>query len=45
MWSDPYVLIVSESIMSTIFDDKKDEDGFLYVNYGGENTLGIQFLL
>lgn len=26
--------------MSTIYDEKKDEDGFLYVTYSGENTFG-----
>ncbi|KMZ58411.1 Autophagy 8 [Zostera marina] len=29
------------SMLSTIYDDKKDEDGFLYVNYSGENTFGF----
>lgn len=28
--------------MSTIYDDKKDGDGFLYVTYSGENTFGWQ---
>jgi len=26
--------------MSTIYDEKKDEDGFLYVTYSGESTFG-----
>lgn len=26
--------------MSTIYDEKKDADGFLYVTYSGENTFG-----
>ena len=26
--------------MSAIYDEKKDEDGFLYVTYSGENTFG-----
>ena len=26
--------------MSTIYDDYKDEDGFLYMTYSGENTFG-----
>ena len=30
--------------MSTIYDDKKDEDGFLYVTYNGENTFGKQIM-
>lgn len=32
------------AIMSTIYDEKKDEDGFLYVTYSGENTFGCQLL-
>lgn len=28
------------SIMSGIYDEKKDADGFLYVIYSGENTFG-----
>jgi len=26
--------------MSKIYQDHKDEDGFLYVQYSGENTSG-----
>lgn len=26
--------------MSTIYDQYKDDDGFLYVVYSGENTFG-----
>ncbi|KAL8227978.1 hypothetical protein R6Q57_015562 [Mikania cordata] len=31
------------AIMSTmsIYDEKKEEDGFLYVTYSGENTFGF----
>jgi GABA(A) receptor-associated protein len=32
--------IFAGAIMSTIYDEKKDEDGFLYVTYSGENTFG-----
>lgn len=32
--------ISAGAIMSAIYDDKKDEDGFLYVTYSGENTFG-----
>jgi GABA(A) receptor-associated protein len=28
------------SLMSQIYDEHKDEDGFLYVTYSGENTFG-----
>ncbi|EYU24740.1 hypothetical protein MIMGU_mgv1a018425mg [Erythranthe guttata] len=34
------VLPPTGAIMSSIYDDKKDEDGFLYVTYSGENTFG-----
>ncbi|THU55193.1 hypothetical protein C4D60_Mb11t03990 [Musa balbisiana] len=27
-------------LMSRLYDDKKDEDGFLYFVYSGENTFG-----
>jgi GABA(A) receptor-associated protein len=30
--------------MSSIYDEKKDEDAFLYVTYSGENTFGCQML-
>ena len=26
--------------MSSIYEDHKDDDGFLYVTYSGENTFG-----
>nr|DAD47811.1 TPA_asm: hypothetical protein HUJ06_017748 [Nelumbo nucifera] len=39
------VLPPTGAIMSTIYDEKKDEDGFLYVTYSGENTFGDQNLL
>lgn len=29
------------SLMSEIYDRYKDEDGFLYVTYSGENTFGL----
>jgi len=29
--------------MSDIYDDHKDEDGFLYITYSGENTFGSVF--
>ncbi|KAK7820141.1 autophagy-related protein 8f [Quercus suber] len=34
------VLPPTGAIMSAIYDDKKDGDGFLYVTYSGENTFG-----
>ncbi|KAL5978639.1 Autophagy-related protein 8C-like [Asimina triloba] len=29
------------ALMSAIYEDHKDEDGFLYMTYSGENTFGI----
>ncbi|XP_050206505.1 autophagy-related protein 8C-like [Mercurialis annua] len=29
------------SLMSSIYEDNKDEDGFLYMTYSGENTFGF----
>lgn len=34
------VLPANTSLMSTIYDFYKDEDGFLYITYSGENTFG-----
>ncbi|WOG90336.1 hypothetical protein DCAR_0209579 [Daucus carota subsp. sativus] len=34
------VLPPTGAILSAIYDEKKDEDGFLYVTYSGENTFG-----
>jgi GABA(A) receptor-associated protein len=34
------VLPPTAALMSTIYDDHKDEDGFLYITYSGENTFG-----
>eukprot|EP00983_Pelagomonas_calceolata_P054726 1143828-Pelagomonas_calceolata.AAC.2 len=28
------------ALMSSIYDDHRDEDGFLYIAYSGENTFG-----
>ena len=37
--------MLAGAIMSAIYDEKKDEDGFLYVTYNGENTFGDMILL
>eukprot|EP00744_Colponema_vietnamica_P000179 GILI01000325.1.p1 GENE.GILI01000325.1~~GILI01000325.1.p1 ORF type:complete len:121 (-),score=40.35 GILI01000325.1:206-568(-) len=29
------------ALMSSIYEQQKDEDGFLYVTYSGENTFGM----
>ncbi|WOL10162.1 autophagy-related protein [Canna indica] len=36
------VLPPTGNLMSQLYDDKKDEDGFLYYIYSGENTFGCQ---
>ncbi|CAL9108622.1 unnamed protein product [Musa textilis] len=36
------VLPSTGAMMSQLYDDKKDEDGFLYFLYSGENTFGSQ---
>ena len=33
-------LVGSAKLISEIYDDLSDEDGFLYVNYTNENTFG-----
>jgi GABA(A) receptor-associated protein len=30
----------SAELMIKIYEEQKDEDGFLYVTYSGENTFG-----
>lgn len=37
------ILPPTAALMSTIYNEHKDEDGFLYVLYSGENTFGEQF--
>ncbi|MEW5313955.1 MAG: hypothetical protein WDW38_005485 [Sanguina aurantia] len=34
------VLPATAALMSSIYDEHKDEDGFLYITYSGENTFG-----
>ena len=34
------VLPPTASLISTIYNDHKDDDGFLYITYSGENTFG-----
>jgi hypothetical protein len=35
------VLPPTAALMSSVYEDHKDEDGFLYVTYSGENTFGF----
>ena len=30
-------------LLSSLYDEHKDKDGFLYMNYAGENTFGYSF--
>ena len=32
------------ALMSTVYEEQKDEDGFLYIQYSGESTFGQDFL-
>lgn len=34
------ILPPTAALLSTVYDEHKDEDGFLYVLYSGENTFG-----
>ena len=34
------VFVFAAALMSEVYDDHKDEDGFLYITYSGENTFG-----
>lgn len=38
------VLPPSSSLMSLIYDEHHDEDGFLYITYSSENTFGDPFV-
>jgi len=33
-------LVTNSKLLSEIYEENKDEDGFLYVTYTGENTFG-----
>lgn len=34
--------VTTAAMMSAIYEENKDEDGFLYMTYSGENTFGDQ---
>jgi GABA(A) receptor-associated protein len=35
-----HVFLQFSSTMGAIYEEHKDEDGFLYIAYSGENTFG-----
>ncbi|XP_062077696.1 autophagy-related protein 8C isoform X1 [Humulus lupulus] len=35
------ILPPTAAMMSAIYEENKDEDGFLYMTYSGENTFGL----
>ncbi|KAL9236613.1 hypothetical protein vseg_011259 [Gypsophila vaccaria] len=37
------ILPPTAALMSTIYDENKDEDGFLYMTYSGENVFGSDY--
>lgn len=41
-WStfDTSAVSGAAALMSDVYEDHKDEDGFLYITYSGENTFG-----
>ena len=34
------VLPTTDALMSALYEEQKDQDGFLYITYSGENTFG-----
>lgn len=40
LFTENGVIINSQELVSTLYDKHKDEDGFLYIFYTGENTFG-----
>ena len=36
-----WVSVDAAAMMSAIYEENKDEDGFLYMTYSGENTFGM----
>lgn len=39
------ILPPTAALISTIYEEHKDEDGFLYVLYSGENTFGVKLAI
>ncbi|GES78331.1 autophagy-like protein 8 [Rhizophagus clarus] len=38
------VLPPTAALMSSIYEEHKDDDGFLYITYSGENTFGQKYI-
>lgn len=36
-------MFISAAMLSAIYEENKDEDGFLYMTYSGENTFGFPY--
>lgn len=34
------IVVTTHSMIGTLYEDYKNEDGFLYITYAGENTFG-----
>jgi len=43
LWSELWFSVYAAAMMSAIYEENKDEDGFLYMTYSGENTFGLVF--
>lgn len=35
-----YIMPATANLMSIVYDEHKDKDGYLYITYSGENTFG-----
>jgi GABA(A) receptor-associated protein len=36
-----FPFLFAATLMSVLYEENKDEDGFLYMTYSGENTFGF----
>jgi GABA(A) receptor-associated protein len=42
---DTLLACLAAAMMSSIYEEHKDEDGFLYFTYSGENTFGDLYVV